>query len=246
MQSVGLTLLERLEVVSHLHALKSQQSEDRKPQTSRLAIKVSNERLLAAGTNPDEWLMYSGSYNGWRHTPLAEITPANVAQLKLSWVKQFDINEPNIEATPLVIGRAIFTTTDPGDVIALNAKTGATIWEYKRAIPSGLPVEFRVNRGLAVQGSTLFLGSLEGYLVAINANDGKLIWQTVGCKSTPRVTRLVWPPSSSIIPSWSGSPEASSELGDFSPPMTYRAASSSGDLTNTIPGPRRSRSTSTT
>jgi alcohol dehydrogenase (cytochrome c) len=78
-----------------------------------------------------------------------------------------------------VIDGTIFTTTDPGHVFALDAKTGATIWEYRRPIPSGLLVEFPVNRGLAVQGNTLFFGSLEGYLVAINANDGKIIWQTL-------------------------------------------------------------------
>ena len=179
MQSVGLTLLERLEVISHLKALQNQQSEARKPQASRLAIQVSNERLLAAGTNPDEWLMYSGSYNGWRHTPTAEMTPANIAQLNMRWVAQFDINGPNIEATPLVIDGKIFTVLDAGHVVALDARTGATIWEYKRPIPAGLPIEFRVNRGLAVQGNTLFFGSLEGHLVAIDANDGKVIWQTL-------------------------------------------------------------------
>jgi alcohol dehydrogenase (cytochrome c) len=178
MQSLGLTLLERLEVISHLKALQKK-NEARKPQASRLAIQVSSERLLAAGTNPDEWLTYSGSYNGWRHTSTAEMTPANIAQLNMRWVAQFDINNPNIEATPLVIDGIIFTTLDAGHVIALDAKTGVTIWEYKRPIPSGLPIEFRVNRGLAVGGSTLFLCSLEGYLVAINANDGKVIWQTL-------------------------------------------------------------------
>ena len=179
MQSVGLTLLERLEVISHLKALQSEKSEARRPQASRLAIQVSNERLLSAGTNPDEWLMYSGSYNGWRHALAAEMTPANIAQLNMRWVAQFDVNGPNIEATPLVIDGTIFTALDAGHVIALNAKTGATIWEYKRSIPPDLPIEFRVNRGLAVQGSTLFFGTLEGYLVAINANNGKLIWQTL-------------------------------------------------------------------
>ena len=182
MQSASLTLLERLQVTSHLKALQNQISEDRKPETSRLAIQVTNERLLAAGTNPEEWLMYSGSYNGWRHTTLGEITPANVAQLSMRWVKQFDINDPNIEATPLVIDGTIFTVADPGHVLALNAKSGAIIWEYERPIPPSLPIEFPVNRGLAVQGSTLLFGSLDGYLVAINANDGKVIWQTLVAK----------------------------------------------------------------
>ncbi len=179
MQSTGLTLLERLQVTSHLRTLQNQLSEDRKPDVSRLAVQVSNGRLLAAGTSPAEWLMYSGSYNGWRHAALGEITPANVAQLRLLWVKQFDISNPNIEATPLVIDGTIFTVADPGHVLALDAKTGATIWEYERPIPPNLPIEFPVNRGLAVQGRTLFFGSLDGYLVAINANDGKIIWQAL-------------------------------------------------------------------
>ena len=179
MQSAGLTLLERLQVTSHLRALQNQLSKDGDAEAPRLAIQVSNERLLAAGSSPDEWPMYSGSYNGWRHTSAAEMTPANVAQLNMRWVKQFDINDSNIEATPLVIDRTIFTTTDPGHVFALDAKTGATIWEYRRPIPSGLQVAFQVNRGLAAQGSTLFFGSLDGYLVAINASDGKVIWQTL-------------------------------------------------------------------
>jgi alcohol dehydrogenase (cytochrome c) len=141
---------------------------------------VSNERLQAAGTNPDEWLTYSGSYNGWRHTSLTEITPANAAQLNMRWVTQFDASDPNIEATPLVIDGTIFMAADAGHVLALDAKTGAVIWEYRRPIPSGLPLEFgRVNRGLAVQGSRLFFGGLDGYLVAINANDGKVVWQTL-------------------------------------------------------------------
>ena len=179
MHSAGLTLLERLQVASHLRALQNQSSKDGDLEAPRLAIQVSNERLLAAGSNPDEWPMYSGSYNGWRHTSAAEITPANVAQLNMRWVKQFDINDPNIEATPLVIDGTIFTVLDPGHVLALDAKAGATIWEYRRPIPSGLPIEFPVNRGLAAHGGTLFFGSLDGYLVAINANDGKVIWQTL-------------------------------------------------------------------
>jgi alcohol dehydrogenase (cytochrome c) len=188
MQGASLTLLERLQVTSHLRTLQNQLSEDLKPEASRLAIQVSNERLLAAGTNPDEWLMYSGSYNGWRHTALGEITPANVAQLSMRWVRQFDINDPNIEATPLVIAGTIFTVADPGHVLALDAKTGTMIWEYKRPIPTSLPIEFPVNRGLAVQGSTVFFGSLDGYLVAIKANDGKVIWQTLVAKPSDGYT----------------------------------------------------------
>jgi len=180
MPRAGLPLRELLQVTAHVKMLQAHLPEDDKPEPSRLAIQVSSERLQAAGTNPDEWLTYSGSYNGWRHTSLAEVTPANVAQLRMRWIKQFDINDPNIEATPLVIDGVIFMVADAGHVLALDAKTGDAIWEYKRPIPGDLPLEYGpVNRGLAVQGSTLFFGSLDGYLVAINANDGKVIWQTL-------------------------------------------------------------------
>ena len=124
--------------------------------------------------------MYSGSYNGWRHTSLAEITPANVAQLRIRWIKQFDTTGTIIEATPLVIDGVIFMVAEPGHVVALDDKTGNVIWEYKRPVPPDLPlIAGPVNRGLAVHGSTLFFGSLDGYLVAIDANDGKVIWQTL-------------------------------------------------------------------
>ena len=180
MPSAGLPLRDLLQVTAYLKMLQAHLSEDHKPEASRLAIQVSSERLQAAGTNPEEWLTYSGSYNGWRHTSLAEITPANVAQLRIRWVKQFDITDPAIEATPLVIDGVIFMPADPGHVLALDAKTGDVIWEYKRPIPADLPLGYgRLNRGLAVHGSTLFFGSLDGYLVAINANDGKVIWQTL-------------------------------------------------------------------
>ncbi len=197
MQSVGLTLLERLQVIAHLRSLQSQTSEKHDPEASRLAIQVSGERLLAAGTNPEDWLMYSGSYNGWRHTTLAEITPANVAQLNMRWVRQFNIGDQdmdaNIEATPLVIDGAIFMVVDPGHVFALDTKTGAVIWEYRRPIPSRLPIEYPVNRGLAVKGGALFFGSLDGYLVAINANNGKVIWQTLVANPADGYTITVAP-----------------------------------------------------
>jgi alcohol dehydrogenase (cytochrome c) len=180
MPSARRSVRELLQVTAYVKTLQAHASADHKPETSRPATEVSSERLQSAQTNTGEWLMYSGSYNGWRHTSLAEITPANVAQLQIRWIKQFDIKDPNIEATPLVINGVIFMVPEAGHVLALNEKTGDVIWAYKRPIPPDLPLAYeRVNRGLGVYGSTLYLGTLDGYLVAINANDGKVIWQTL-------------------------------------------------------------------
>jgi alcohol dehydrogenase (cytochrome c) len=182
MPSAALPPRELLQIVAHVRTLQVHPSKDLKAGGSGLAVKVSSERLQADGTNPDEWLTYSGSYNGWRHSSLTEITPANVAQLRIRWIKQFDSNDPVpvIEGTPLVTGGAIFMTGPAPNVWALDAKTGDVIWAYERPMPADLPLCCgRNNRGLAVQGSTLFFGSLDGYLVALDANNGMVIWQTL-------------------------------------------------------------------
>jgi alcohol dehydrogenase (cytochrome c) len=176
MPSANLPLRELLQITASIKHL----SEDHKAEAPGPVIKVSSERLQAAEANPNEWLMYSGSYNGWRHTSLTEITPANVAQLRIQWIRQFHSDDSPIEATPLVVGGVIFMVVPASNVLALDAKTGDVIWEYKQPIPADLPLCCgRVSRGLAVHGNTILFGSLDGYLVAINANNGKLIWKTL-------------------------------------------------------------------
>jgi len=181
-----LSVLERLQATAFLNKmLRWQAPHDSEVEAERRPIHVTAESLLAAGTNPEEWLTYSGSYSGWRHSTLTEITPANVSQLRNLWVKQFVTNDPKLEATPLVIGGVIFTVAPYSDVVALDARTGKQIWEYKRSLPADLPLCCGpVNRGLAVYNDTLFYGSPDGYLVAINANNGTVIWETLVAKSS--------------------------------------------------------------
>lgn len=178
MQRVNLPPQELLQIIAYVTTLGAHPGAD-KPEAPKLSIDVSSERLRAAGTRTDEWLTYSGSYNGSRHTTLDQITPANVATLQTRWIKQFDIETSNIEATPLVIDGVIFFVPDALHVTALDARTGDVIWEDKKPVPSGLPLGYgQPNRGLAVYGNTLFLGGIDGHLVALNANDGKVVWQT--------------------------------------------------------------------
>lgn len=178
MPPAHLPLREALQVTANLKMLQAHVPGNRKA-TARPALQVTGERLLAAGTRPDEWLMYSGSYNGRRYAPLAEITPANVARLRTRWVRQFDSGDPGAEATPLLADGMIFTVPSVSHISALDAETGDLIWEYDRSIPADVPVCCgRVNRGLAVHGNTLFFAGLDGYLVAISANDGQVLWQT--------------------------------------------------------------------
>ena len=147
-----------------------------------LNIEVSSDQVISAGTKADEWLTYSGSLDGHRYTPLNQITPANVAQLRIRWVRQFETNLRTIEATPLVARGVIFITEPPSDTIAvdaLGAKSGDLIWRYTRNIPADVPACCgRYNRGLAILDNRVYLASLEGYLVCIDADTGKQVWET--------------------------------------------------------------------
>jgi alcohol dehydrogenase (cytochrome c) len=179
MAPIAMSSPERWRLIGYLKTLQLANSGRDTDQLPPVEIQVSGKQLLAAGTVPDQWLTYSGSLDGQRYAPLTEITPANVSKLRLQWIHQFDTTESRSEATPIVVNGIIFTTEPPADVVALDAATGNVRWRYRRSLLDKLPTCcFRANRGLAVLGNTLFLGSLDGFLVAIDADTGTMIWQT--------------------------------------------------------------------
>jgi alcohol dehydrogenase (cytochrome c) len=180
MAAVAMSPLERWQVIGYLRTLRLAASSQNVEHLAPIDIQVSGEQIRTASSTPDQWLTYSGSLDGRRYTPLTEITPENVSRLQLRWIRQFDTTEPRSESTPIVVGGIIFSPEPtPSDVVALDAGSGNVRWRYHRTLPDKLPVCcFRSNRGLAVLGNSLFLGSLEGYLVAIDASNGSVIWQT--------------------------------------------------------------------
>ena len=138
---------------------------------------VHYEEIRSADRNSDSWLTYSGSYDGHRFSPDHQISRSNVAGLRLLWMRQYNTSERLIETSPLVVGGYMFVTVPPNRVEALDAKTGALIWAYDRDLPQRLSLCCGyVNRGLAVLGSTLFLGTLDAHLVALDVNTGRVSW----------------------------------------------------------------------
>jgi alcohol dehydrogenase (cytochrome c) len=146
------------------------------------AQQVSFERILHAGQEPQNWLTYSGSLFGQRYSPLAQITPANVKNLELQWVFQTrGPAEPTekFEATPLVVDGVMYTVLAPNHVVALDAATGRLFWMHSpRLSPLARVCCGRVNRGVAILGETLFMGTIDGHLIAVDAKNGKPIWDT--------------------------------------------------------------------
>src|SRR5262245_16760588 len=136
------------------------------------------DRLAKAAGEPQNWLTYSGGYMSQRHSALKQITAANVKNLEMKWVFQAQSLQ-TFEATPLVVDGIMYLTQAPNDVVALDAKTGRVFWIYHYVLPQSLAVCCgQVNRGLAIAGDTLFMGTLDAHLVAIDARTGHAIWKT--------------------------------------------------------------------
>ena len=137
---------------------------------------VSFDRILHATQEPQNWLTYSGTTFSQRHSPLTQITPENVTKLELQWVFQAKSLE-KFEATPLVVNGVLYTVQPPNDVFALDAATGRIFWSYTYSPhPKASPCCGRVNRGLAILGDTLFMGTIDAHLLAIDAKNGHLLW----------------------------------------------------------------------
>ena len=129
----------------------------------------------------DRWPTFSGDYSGQRHSPLTQITPSNVSELKERWM--FDSGLPiggrGTEATPLFFGGRLYVTGLAGHAWALDAKTGQTLWTYRREYSSGMAnCCGAINRGFAVLGQTLYMGTIDARLVAMNASDGTVLWES--------------------------------------------------------------------
>jgi alcohol dehydrogenase (cytochrome c) len=141
-----------------------------------LSAQVSFDRILNAGREPWNWLTYSGTTMSQRYSALDQITPRNANNLSLRWVFQARSFE-KFEATPLVIDGIMYTVQAPNDVFALDASTGRIFWTYSYVpSPESRPCCGRVNRGLAVLGHTLFMGTIDAHLVAIDSRNGRPLW----------------------------------------------------------------------
>jgi PQQ-dependent dehydrogenase (methanol/ethanol family) len=146
-----------------------------------LAGDVSSERLKAADSEPGSWMTVGGTYGEARFSALDKINPSNVADLKLSWFADLDTNRGQ-ESTPLVVDGVMYVSTAWSKVYAFDATNGKKLWFYdpqvagRKAIDTCCDV---VNRGVAVLDGKVFVGTLDGRLVALDSKTGKTVWETM-------------------------------------------------------------------
>src|SRR6187431_3254711 len=144
--------------------------------SDRTLAQVTSDRLLRASEEPQNWITYSGGYAGLRHSPLTQITPANVKNLELKWILPNQVFGA-WQSSPIVVDGMMYVTQRPNDVLAVDAKTGRVFWLYRHTpSPDARVCCGSNNRGVAVVGDTLFMGTLDGRLIAIDAKTGKANW----------------------------------------------------------------------
>lgn len=141
-------------------------------------ISVSQEMLNAAGRQTRNWLHTNGSYDQMRYYPGNQINTENVRRLRPVFVVQTEVVE-SMETAPIVVDGIMYFTTSFNHVYAVDAATGKEFWHYKHKM--GPVTTFCCgpnNRGVAISGGRLFMGTLDAKLVALDVKDGKVLWET--------------------------------------------------------------------
>ena len=135
---------------------------------------VTAQRLLQP--EPENWLMYRGTYDSWGYSPLDQITPANVDKLVPVWTFSTGVTEGH-QAPPIVNNGVMFVTSPENRVFAFNAKTGDLLWRYERELPEDLFQLHPTNRGVALYGDKVYVGTVDTCVVALDAKTGAVVWE---------------------------------------------------------------------
>lgn len=142
---------------------------------------VDEARILGADGEPGNWLTHGRTYSEQRFSPLDQINTENVGQLGLAW--SYEMRAPRgAEATPIVVDGVMYVTSAWSIVYALDAATGEELWVYDPEVPHerGASACCDVgNRGVAVWNGRVYVGTLDGRLIAIDARDGSKAWEVV-------------------------------------------------------------------
>ena len=142
---------------------------------------TANEELIKMSQNPKDWVMPTGNYANHRYSQLKQITADNAGKLQVAWTFSTGVLRGH-EGGPLVIGNIMYVHGPfPNPVYTLDLNNDAKIlWKYEpKQDPNVIPVMCcdTVNRGLAYADGKIFLHQADTTLVALDAKDGKVVWQ---------------------------------------------------------------------
>jgi len=154
------------------------------------AAAVDGARIAQADSHAGDWMSYGRTYDEQRFSPLGQINAGNAGQLGLAWYFDLDTDRGQ-EATPLVIDGVLYVSTAWSLVKAFDAKTGALKWAYDPKVPREVGAKAccdAVNRGVAAWKGKIYVGTLDGRLVALDAATGKPLWEVMTVDQTGTYT----------------------------------------------------------
>ncbi|MGH7707669.1 MAG: pyrroloquinoline quinone-dependent dehydrogenase [Vulcanimicrobiaceae bacterium] len=138
-------------------------------------VKTISAVDLQQARSSSDWLMYGHDYSNDRYAALDQINTSNVAGLVPAFVFQTAVAQP-FETTPVVVDGKMYVTTAYDHVFAIDAKSGKRLWQYQPKLGTTIFCCGPVNRGVAIAGGLVYLGQLDGKLVALDQATGKIKW----------------------------------------------------------------------
>lgn len=153
--------------------------------------KIDGE-FLKTGGNGDDWAFPAYSYGEQRHSPLTQINDKNVSELGIAWFADMP-DARGHESTPVEVDGTLYVTGPWSKVFAFEAKTGKPLWQFDPGVDKSRGVKACcdvVNRGVAFWKGKLFVGTIDGRLIALDAKTGGEIWsvQTLDPESNGTIT----------------------------------------------------------
>jgi quinohemoprotein ethanol dehydrogenase len=142
---------------------------------------VDKARLVDAAKDPANWMAHGGGYDEQNYSALDQINHQTVGKLGLAWSFEFDTNRGQ-EATPLVVDGVLYTSTAWSKVYAIDGRTGKQLWQFDPQVPGARAIASCcdvVNRGVAVWKGRVYVGTIDGRLIAIDARTGKQAWSVM-------------------------------------------------------------------
>ena len=140
----------------------------------------ASETLLKTGGTGDNWGAIGFSYDEQRFSPLTDISDKNVGELGIAWTADLD-DARGQEATPVVVDGVMYVSHAWSKVSAWDAATGKPLWKFDPKVPGESAVNACcdvVNRGVALWGDKVFVGTIDGRLIALDRKTGKELWST--------------------------------------------------------------------
>lgn len=139
---------------------------------------VSYQRILHSDSEPQNWLTYGGNYQSQRFSRLTQINAKDVSQLKVAWIYQPSRAVTNVETSPIVVDGIMYLTEPPSTVTAIDARTALRLWSWSPKMPQHLVLIglYGNSRGVAILDKTVYVGTADAHLVALDAKTGGVKW----------------------------------------------------------------------